>query len=413
VRVPRLVAAGLTSAFFLMLILDGANLVLPDRVLSPGRLVIDDDRIVEVGPGTEGGPLGGLWIVPGFIDVHVHGLLGTDVLDAGDSIAKVAQRMPRFGCTSFTPTTFACPPAAVEMLAMAIEQAMDAPQREAARVLPAHLESNFMAPDYRGAQPLADLRLPPGAPGDISQDAPALDYTGEDVLAVIAAHRRAIGKLTLAPELPEALALIRSLVSQGHRVSLGHSGATLDEAKAGIDAGARQATHLFNRMPPLTHRAPGLVGAVLDDDRVSVELVLDGYHVHPVVVRAAIRAKRPERVMAITDGLAGAGLAVGARFELAGRGVTVRDQACFLDDGTLAGSRLTMDRVFANLIEMIGVTPLDAAMMTATVQARELGLHDRGRIDVGLLADLVVLDADWCVRQTLIGGSVVYANDAS
>jgi N-acetylglucosamine-6-phosphate deacetylase len=398
-----------------MLILDGAHLVLPDRVLSPGRLVIDDDRIVEVGPGSEGGPLAGRWIVPGFIDVHVHGLLGTDVLDDADSVAKVAQRMPRFGCTSFTPTTFACPPAAIERLAIAIEAAMAAPSRESARVLPAHLESNFMAPDYRGAQPLAELRLPPGAPLEVPSDPSAAtpDYSGEDVLAVIAAHRAAIGKLTLAPELPEALGLIRSLVAQGHRVSLGHSGATLDEARAGIEAGARQATHLFNRMPPLTHRAPGLVGAVLDDDRVSVELVLDGYHVHPVVVRAAIKAKRPERVMAITDGLAGAGLAVGAHFELAGRGVTVRDQACFLDDGTLAGSRLTMDRVFANLVESIGVTPLEAALMTATVQARELGLHDRGRVAEGLLADLVVLDGDWCVRQTLIGGAVVYAEDSN
>lgn len=394
-----------------MLILDGAHLVLPDRVLSPGRLVIDGDRIVEVGPGSDDGPLAGLWVVPGFIDVHVHGLLGTDVLDATDSVGKVAGRMPRFGCTSFTPTTFACPPAAIERLAIAIEDAMARPRRESARVLPAHLESNFMAPDYRGAQPLADLRPPPGAPIEVSPETQALAYSGEDVLAVIAAHRAAIGKLTLAPELPEALGLIRSLVAQGHRVSLGHSGATLDEARAGIDAGARQATHLFNRMPPFTHRAPGLVGAVLDDDRVAVEVVLDGYHVHPVVVRAAIKAKRPERVMAITDGLAGAGLAVGAHFELGGRGVTVRDQACFLDDGTLAGSRLTMDRVFANLVGMIGVTPLEAAMMTSTVQARELGLHDRGRLAEGLLADVVVLDGDWRVRQTLIGGAVVYADD--
>ena len=107
-----------------MLILDGAHLVLPDRVLSPGRLVIDGDRIVEVGPGRDDGPLAGLWVVPGFIDVHVHGLLGTDVLDATDSVRKVAERMPRFGCTSFTPTTFACPPAAIERLAIAIEDAM-------------------------------------------------------------------------------------------------------------------------------------------------------------------------------------------------------------------------------------------------------------------------------------------------
>jgi N-acetylglucosamine-6-phosphate deacetylase len=394
-----------------MLILDGAHLVLPDRVLSPGRLVIDGDRITDVGPGSKGGALSGLWIVPGFIDVHVHGMCGEDTLGHPGAVAAIAAHLPRHGCTSFTPTTFACPPAALETLAVAIERAMADPRMESARVLPAHLESNFMAPAYRGAQPLSELCLPPGAPASAFEPGMATAFTADDILAVIAAHRGAIGKLTLAPELPESLPLIRSLVAQGHRVSLGHSGATLEEARAGIDAGARQATHLFNRMPPFTHRAPGLVGAVLDDERVAVELVLDGYHVHPVAVRAAIRAKRPERVMAITDGLAGAGLPEGTRFELGGRGVTVREQACFLDDGTMAGSRLTMDRVFANLVGMIGVTPAEAAMMCATVQARELGLSDRGRIAEGLLADLVVLDDHWHVRQTIIGGAVVYAHD--
>ncbi len=391
-----------------MLILDGATLVLPDRLISPGRLVIEDDRIVDVGPGSDAGPLAGLWIVPGFIDVHVHGLLGDDTLDGPHAIAAIAASLPRYGCTSFTPTTFACPPSAIEVLATAIEQAMDAPAPGAARVLAAHLESNFMTPEYRGAQPLSDLCLPPGAPADAAVEGTATAYGAAEVMAVIAAHRRAIGKLTLAPELPQALPLIRDLVLHGHRVSLGHSGATLEQARAGIEAGARQATHLFNRMPPFTHRTPGLVGAVLDDDRVAVELVCDGYHVHPVAMRTAIRAKRPERVMAITDGLAGAGLPVGARFTLGGRGVTVREQACFLDDGTLAGSRLTMDRVFANLVEMIGMTPPEAATMCATVQARELGLSDRGRLAPGLLADVAVLDGGWQVRQTIIGGTVVH-----
>ena len=394
-----------------MQILDGAAIVLPDRILSPGRLAIDGDRIVEIGPGTETGPLAGLWIVPGFIDVHVHGVNGHDVHASPDSIGVVASHMPRFGCTSFQPTTFACPPAVLEMVATAVETAMANPGAESARVLPAHLESNFMAPDYRGAQPLAALCLPPNAPADLAAPGTATGFTAGDIMGVIARHRRAIGTVTLAPELPEALALVRDLVAHGHGVSLGHSGATFDEGRAGIDAGARRATHLFNRMPPLTHRAPGLIGAVLDDDRVDVEIVLDGYHVHPAVMRAAIRAKRPERVMAITDGLAGAGLPVGSRFEIDGRGVIVREQACFLEDGTLSGSRLTMDRVFANLVDLVGVTPIEAAMMTATVQARALGLSDRGRIAVGLLADLAVLDASWRVRRTLVGGAAVHAAD--
>lgn len=400
--------AGLTR----MLILDGAHLVLPDRVLSPGRLVIDGDRITEVGPGSETGALAGLWLVPGFIDVHVHGLEGDDTLDGPGRVTSIARRLPRYGCTSFAPTTFACAPDVLEMLAVSVEAGMRETSLEAARVLPAHLESNFIAPEYRGAQPLEQLCLPPGAAGADGAAGTATTFTGDDVLCVITAHRAAIGTVTLAPELPEALPLIRLLVAQGIRVSLGHSGATLDEARAGIEAGARQATHLFNRMPPLTHRAPGLVGAVMDDDRVAVELVSDGYHVHPVVMRMAIRAKRSERVMAITDGLAGAGLPVGARFMLGGRGATVHEHACVLDDGTLAGSRLTMDRVFANLVSLMGVTPLEAAAMTATVPARELGLADRGKLVEGALADVVLLDAEFCVRQTIIGGHVAYAHDA-
>src|SRR5690606_4723164 len=133
-----------------------------------------------------------------------------------------------------------------------------------------HLESNFIAADYKGAQPLSCLCLPPGAPASARVEGTAADYNGDDIMAVIAAHRDAVGILTIAPELPEALALIADLVAHGHRVSLGHSGATYEQGVAGIEAGARHATHLFNRMPPFTHRAPGLVGAVLADDRVAV-----------------------------------------------------------------------------------------------------------------------------------------------
>src|SRR6187431_1245867 len=121
-----------------MLIFDGASLVLPDRVLSPGRLVIDGDHIVEIGPGAEDGPMAGLWIVPGFIDVHVHGVLGHDVQGGPDGVAAIAAQLPRFGCTSFTPTTFACPPSTLEMVAKAVAAAIEAPAANVARVLPAH-----------------------------------------------------------------------------------------------------------------------------------------------------------------------------------------------------------------------------------------------------------------------------------
>lgn len=390
------------------MILDGADIVLSDRVLSPGRLVIDNGRIADVGPGSQGGPLAGHLVVPGFIDVHVHGVEGSDVLEASDKVRAVAARLPRYGVTSFCPTTVACSPDDLTMVARAVLEARRTPASGSARVLPAHLESNFIAPDYRGAQPLACLCLPPRAPASARVEGTAGDYNGDDIVAVIAAHREAVGIVTIAPELPESLSLIADLVEKGHRVSLGHSGATYEQGRAGIEAGARHATHLFNRMPPFTHRAPGLVGAVLDDDRVAAEIVCDGYHVHPVTMRAAIRAKHPSRMMAITDGTSGSGLPVGSEVLLGGRRITVTDDACFLDDGTLAGSSLTMDRAFANLVSLVGLSPMEAALMSSTVPARELRLADLGVIEAGAIADLVVLDAQHQVRQTIIDGISVY-----
>ncbi|HXH05100.1 MAG TPA: amidohydrolase family protein, partial [Vicinamibacterales bacterium] len=272
------------------------------------------------------------------------------------------------------------------------------------RVLPAHLESNFINPDYAGAQPRECLRRPPGAPDG---DGPAQAFTGADIAAEIARARPDVGIVTVAPELPGAIDLIRELVAHGHRVSLGHSGATYEEALEGIAAGASQATHLFNRMPPLHHRAPGLAGAVLASDEVAAELVCDGVHVHAGAMRVAIAAKRAARVMAVTDGTAGSGLPPGSTATICGRAIVVRD-AAYLEDGTLAGSVLTMDRAFERLVGLVGVGPVDAALMCATTPARELGLQGHGVIAPGAVADLVVLDRRLRVVQTWIGGVLAF-----
>jgi N-acetylglucosamine-6-phosphate deacetylase len=213
--------------------------------------------------------------------------------------------------------------------------------------------------------------------------------------------------VTLAPELDGAVDLIRDLVSHGHHVSLGHSGATYEQAMEGVKAGARQATHLFNRMMPMAHRAPGLTGAVLESDDVIAELVCDGVHVHPAAMRVAVAAKRPERIMAITDGTAGSGLERGARARIGGRRIDVRD-AAYLEDGTLAGSVLTMDRAFAILTTRIGLSLVDAAVVCSTTPARALGLQGFGVIAAGATADLVVLDRELKVVQTWISGTLAH-----
>ena len=403
-----------------MILLRGASVVLADRVLGPATVAIDGDEIVEVAPGTRRAAnasvadLHGHFIVPGFIDVHVHGVEGHDVQDPAAPIGAVARRLPKFGVTAFCPTTVACGPADLAQILRAIRQARDHGVEEAARVLPAHLESNFINPDYRGAQPIACLRLPPTLPGSAPGVSPSAtgrersDFGGEDILATIAGWGSEVGIVTLAPELEGALPFIRHLVERGHRVSLGHSGASFEAGLAGIDAGARQATHLFNRMPPLHHRDPGLVGAILAREETAAEIVCDGHHVHPAVLQAAVSVKGPARTMAITDGTAVSGLPVGSTASLGGRRITARETAAFLDDGTLAGSVLTMDRAFRFLVRTLERTLVDAAVMCSTTPATELGLQRLGRLAAGMIADLVVLDGELRVAQTWVGGRKVF-----
>jgi N-acetylglucosamine-6-phosphate deacetylase len=405
-----------------MILLSGADVVLPGRVFGPATVVLDGDRIAEIAPaaphhrqGTLHVDLTNHYIVPGFIDVHVHGLEGADTLASDDAIDDIAARMPRFGVTAFCPTSLACTPKALRGMLAAVRRARTTARPGRARVLPAHLESNFINPEFKGAQPLECIRLPPSARGERGGGPPGpgdADFTGADILAEIAAARPDVGILTIAPEMDGALDLIRELTKHGHHVSLGHSGANYEQALAGIDAGARQATHLFNRMPPLAHRAPGLAGAVLEREEVTTEIVCDGVHVHPAVIRVAIAAKQPPGVMAITDGTAGAGLPRGAVSTIGGRRITIRE-AAYLDDGTLAGSVLTMDRAFAKLVTMVDCSLVDAAIMCATTPARALRLQGHGILAPGAVADLAVLDRDLNVVQTYVGGTLTWAKAAS
>lgn len=391
-----------------MIRLAGADLVLPDRVVAGGTILIDGERIGAIEDLERdlqiNFDLPDHYVVPGFIDVHVHGLEGIDTLDGEESIAAIAERMPRFGVTAFCPTSLACDPPSLRRMLSGVRRARTTRPPGGARVLPAHLESNFINPEYKGAQPASCIRLPTSAVRRPSSDG---SWAGADILAEIAAARPDVGIVTLAPEMDGAIDLIRDLVAHGHHVSLGHSGATYEQAMEGIRAGARQATHLFNRMPPLGHRAPGLTGAVLESDDVVVELICDGVHVHPAMMRMALAAKRPERVMAITDGTAGSGMPPGAVTSIGGYPITIRD-AAYLQDGTIAGSALTMDRAFAKLTSEIGLSLSDAATVCSTTPARALGLQGFGLIAPGAIADLVVLDRDLRVVQTWIGGVLAW-----
>lgn len=394
------------------LVVSGADLVLPDRVVAGGTLVIEQGRIVELIDGERPWPhdvhrlhLRDHYVVPGFIDVHVHGVEGHDALGPTDAVEQIARRLPRYGVTAFCPTSVACTPAALQGMLDAVRRARNTPQAGTARVLPGHLESNFISPEYAGAQPAACLCASPFAAADA---APAGGVEPRAILDLIERFRPDVGIVTLAPELAGGLDLVGWLVERGVRVSLGHSGASFEQAMAAIERGARAATHLFNRMPPVHHRDPGLAGAVLASDLVAAEIIADGHHVHPAMIRTTVAAKGPTRVMAITDGTAGSGLAVGARASLGGRSLVVGPRVCELEDGTVAGSRATMDVVFRTLVGAAGLDLTDAAQMCATTPARELGMQGFGVLGAGGVADFVALDRAFRVALTCIDGRPVY-----
>jgi N-acetylglucosamine-6-phosphate deacetylase len=290
----------------------------------------------------------------------------------------------------------------------------ETPPGRGARVLGAHLESNFINPAFAGAQPTACLRSPrsalerwQAAKGDKTAaraDGDAQEFDASAVLDQIDRAAPDVGVLTIAPELDGAGALIEWLLARDVRVSIGHSGATYEQAAAAIAAGARRATHLFNRMPPFDHRSPGLVGAILQSDEIAAELICDGLHVHPAVVRTAIAAKTTARLMAITDGTALPDCPTGHARVWAGKTSCPRDDAAYRLDDVLAGSTATMDRVLRTLVDRVGLSLVAAAAMCATYARRELGLVGHGVLAPDAMADLVILDSHLRVVQTYIGG---------
>lgn len=395
-----------------MIALVGGSLVLPGRVVPGGSLLLEHGRVAAIEHGRVD-PAGatiiethGAYILPGFVDVHVHGLGGYDTLDGGDAIARIAALLPAHGVTAFCPTTAACTPAELDAACAAVHPLRTERPTGAARVLPAHLESNFINPAYRGAQPAACLRLPPhtGAPAE-----PDGAFSALDILDVVARWRAEVGIVTLAPELPGGIDLLRSLHALGHRVALGHSGATFEQALEAADAGARHVTHLFNAMSPMHHRRPGLAGAALAHEGLCVELVCDAVHVHPAVCRMALTLKGAGGIMAVTDATSVTGLVPGSTGRLGGQVLHAAADAARLADGTLAGSTLTMERAFQQIVKGFGGSVTEASAMCSGTPARELGLSGMGALVDGALADVVVMDREFRIVRTFIDGLEAYS----
>lgn len=368
------------------------KVITPQEELPRSLITLEGGRIRSVEPwGDRPAPPGALdagdgWIAPGFIDLQVNGAYGHDLSRWRPDLDAVARCLASHGVTGFLPTLVSLP------LEMYFRLLPDLRQRSSggARALGVHLEGPFLSARYRGAHRAQHLCAPDRAILNRLLDAGPVRL------------------VTIAPELPGAMEIVRYLVSRGVVVSLGHSGASYEEAVAALDAGARMGTHLFNAMPPLHHRDPGLAGAILTDSRAVAGVIADGVHLHPVALRLTYLAKGAGAICLATDCTAAAGMPPG-KYTLGDQTVIVDGASARLADGTLAGSVLVMDRAIRNMFRMAGCSLAEAVEMASLTPARVMGLDGRkGRVAPGCDADIVVLGPDMHVRATLVGGELVY-----
>jgi N-acetylglucosamine-6-phosphate deacetylase len=365
------------------LVVRGAS-VWREGVWRPGDVAIDDGLLVDAAPaGAEVVDASGLLAVPGFIDLQCNGGVGIDLASEPERLWELGAALPRWGVTAWLPTIVTTPLDVVERALAALAAGPPAGWRGAVP-LGLHLEGPFLAPGHHGAHPVARLRPP---------TLDAIEGWSRDA---------GVAVVTVAPELDGALGVIEALVERGVVVSLGHSGATAAQATAGIDAGARWVTHLFNAMAPLHHRAPGLAGVALSDERVRVGMIVDGIHVDPAVVALAQRALG-DRLTLVTDAVAALGMPVG-RHALGRAEVTVGDDGVRLADGTLAGSNLAMDDAIRNLVAFTGCAREAAVRAATEAPAALLGDTARASLEVGRRADLVLMTVDLEVVTTFVAG---------
>jgi len=337
----------------------------------------------------------GMILMPGFIDVHTHGGGGYNLqtTDTGD-IRAFARWVPETGVTSFLIVVVGVPDSTPEyQLRTAIEVLDD--QGEGAEPLGIHLEGPYISLAKRGAHLPSWLRVP-----DESET--------EQMLALTDGHLRLI---TLAPELPGASMMIRRLVNEGVTVSMGHTNATYEQSLEAIKLGVTHVTHCFNAMRPLLHRAPGPLAAIAQVEQVRGELIADGVHVHPAAMNALVKMLGPERIIVITDALAGAGVPE-TTFDFAGQPAKVIRGAARLTDGTITGSVLTMDQALRNVLQMTEVSLQQAVGMLTLNPAYAAQVSDRkGRLQTGYDADVLIFDQSLALQATICRGVVAFATN--
>lgn len=389
----------------------------PDEISGAACVVIEGTRIRDIWPATTAAEarariatltpdvsvavsdLGAVQLAPGFIDLHIHGFHGYDVNSgSAPDIREMARRLPAGGTTAFYPTiattnrrhTLDC----VSCIVEAAQPAADAPMAEIAGI---RLEGPFISPAKKGAQYGADIRRPDPV----------------ELRELVDAGQGLVRFVDFAPEEDSVEQLLASAVRLGLVPSVGHTNATYEQTIQALDGGARHSTHLFNAMSPLKHQAPGAPGALLTDERATVEIIADGVHLAPATLRLVLRARSPRDVALVTDAMPAAGLPDG-EYDFLHRKVIVRERVARLANGSLAGSTLTLDLAIQNMVTYAGVAWATAIEMATLTPARIAGIDTRkGRLAPGYDADLVALDVDGRVLHAWTRGTLAYSCEPS
>lgn len=332
------------------------------------------------------------FIVPGYIDMHVHGGGGSDVMDGDyEAINQIAIAHSHFGTTSFLPTTMTM---SKDKIIRSLRSICEAVKKgtAGAEILGIHMEGPYINPEKKGAQREEDIKK----------------ISLGEFLEFNQASGNLIRLVTIAPEMPGAIELIKYLYKQGIIASVGHTNATYVQTQAGIQAGLSHVTHTFNAMRGLHHREPGVIGAALTSPELTVEVIADGIHIHPIVLKILTKIKEGEKIVLITDSMRAAGLKEGT-YDLGGQEVIVTKGQARLKDGTLAGSVLTMDKAVKNMASKVGVPLPKAIQMASFNPARSIGIDDKkGSLEPGKDADIVILNKNLETELTIVAGKIVY-----
>ncbi len=369
------------------------KIILPNSIVE-GRALLFDEKIIglseTVPEGAEIIDAKGRYVAPGLMDIHIHGYLGEDTSDGSvEGIRKMAEGVVKNGVTAWLPTTMTVSYDDLRRAFNAVRTLMDKKNNpKGAQIMGVHAEGPFINPSKKGAQAVEYIR---------PADAPFL-IENSDVIRIV----------TLAPEMPGALDCIREVTEKTSiLVSMGHTAANFETAKAGIEAGVRHATHLFNAMTPLNHRDPGVVGAALADDRVSTELIADTFHISPDLFGLVAKVKGDNLIL-ITDCTRAGGLEDG-EYTLGGQPIFVKGIECRLADGTIAGSVLKLNNAVRNMREHTSL-PLEQIVRMASINAaRCIGLDKtKGSLEAGKDADIILADESFAVSETIIAGEIVW-----